>query len=236
MTRRIAAVTLALFAFLASVCTTAAAEKSFLEPLRPYLVKVVGGVDKIPAERRAMLKATADFISKQLAEGKEAKLTFICTHNSRRSHLGQVWAQVAACYYGIPNLTAFSGGVEATACNIRTVQALRRAGVAIVRSTEGTNPIYLAQYAEDAVPMRLFSKIYNVAGNPTEGFAAMMCCADADTKCPATFGQLIRIPLHYDDPKAADNTVEEAAKYDERSLQIATEMFYVMSWVKVPTR
>jgi hypothetical protein len=236
MTRWIPVVTFAFLVCLAAACTTAAAETSLLEPLRPYVVKVIGGVDTIPAERRDMLKATADFISKQLAEGKEAKLIFICTHNSRRSHLGQVWAQVAAFYYGVPNVTTFSGGVEIRECNIRTVQALRRAGMAIVRSTEGKNPVYLAQYADNAVPMRLFSKIYNMDGNPTEGFGAMMCCADADTKCPAVFGQLIRIPLHYNDPKAADNTPEEGAKYDERSLQIATEMFYVMSLVKVPAK
>jgi len=84
--------------------------------------------------------------------------------------------------------------------------------------------------------MKLFSKVYNKNGNPTEGFGAMMCCDDADAKCPATFGQLIRISLHYSDPKVADNTPEEATKYDERSLQIATEMFYVMSLVKVPTK
>lgn len=236
MTRWIALVAFASCACLASPYVATAAERSFLESLHPYLSKVVAAATEIPVERRSMLKDAADFISKQIAEDKEVKLTFICTHNSRRSHLGQVWAQVAACYYGIPHVTTFSGGVEVKECNIRTVQALRRAGLSIVRSTEGKNPVYLAQYADDAVPMRLFSKIYNQDGNPTEGFGAMMCCADADTKCPATFGQLIRVPLHYNDPKVADNTPEEAAKYDERSLQVATEMFYVMSVVKVPAK
>jgi len=120
-------------AFIIDMAGTApAVEKSCLEPLRPYVAKVVGGVSDIPAERQAMLKDTADFISKQLAEGKEVNLTFICTHNSRRSHLGQVWAQVAAYYYCIPDVTTYSGGMETKKCNIRTVQALRRAGLAIV--------------------------------------------------------------------------------------------------------
>jgi arsenate reductase len=39
---------------------------------------------------------------------------------------------------------------------------------------------------------------------------------------------LDRISLPYDDPKAADGTSEEAERYEERCLQIATEMMYVM--------
>lgn len=211
---------------------TFAADNGFLEPLRPYLTKAVAGFGRIPAERRPLLHKSADFISAQLAAGKEVKLLFMCTHNSRRSVFGQVWAQVAAKYYNTPNVATYSGGIEVAACNIRTVNALRRAGLSIVRSTEGNNPVYLAQYADNAAPLALSSKLYYEGGNPTDGFGAMMCCDDADAKCPLIKAALVRVPLHYQDPKIADGTPQETALYDERSLQIATEIFYVMSLVK----
>jgi arsenate reductase len=39
-----------------------------------------------------------------------------------------------------------------------------------------------------------------------------------------------RIPITYEDP--FDNTPQQAEKYQERSLQIATEMLYVFSQIK----
>ena len=40
-----------------------------------------------------------------------------------------------------------------------------------------------------------------------------------------------RIPITFEDPKAFDNTPQQAEKYNERSLQIATELFYVFSQI-----
>jgi len=56
-----------------------------------------------------------------------------------------------------------------------------------------------------------------------------MTCDHADENCPFIPGTEQRIPVRYEDPKAFDNTPLEAEKYDERSVQIATEMFYVFS-------
>jgi arsenate reductase len=36
-----------------------------------------------------------------------------------------------------------------------------------------------------------------------------------------------RISLPYEDPKSYDNTADEGKMYDERSIQIATEMKYI---------
>lgn len=215
---------------LTAIPTTAA---EVIEPLRPYIQKVTASLNEVPAERKAALKGSIDFIAKQLKEKKEVKLNFICTHNSRRSHLAQIWTQVAAHHFDIEGVETFSGGTEATACNIRTVRAMRRAGLAIAVSNQlrFKNPIYLVQFSEDIPSMSAFSKVYSENGNPKEGFVAMMCCADASEKCPVVFGSDAIFPLHYEDPKVADNTPGEAAKYDERSLQIAREMFYVMSEV-----
>ncbi|REJ98509.1 MAG: protein-tyrosine-phosphatase [Planctomycetota bacterium] len=202
-----------------------------IEPVRPYVRGVVDSIDSLPAERKDKLSRVAEYIAARVADGETAKLVFICTHNSRRSHLSQIWCQTAAAYYGVPRVATYSGGTEATACNIRTIRALRRAGLSAVASTEGENPVYLVQYSELRPPIRAYSKVYSQEGNPTSEFAAMMCCSDADRECPDVAGADGRFPLHYEDPKVADNTPEEAQRYDERSLEIAREMFFLMAEV-----
>ena len=206
-------------------------ESQLIEPVRPFVRTVVASLDSLPADRRQMLTTVADYVAQRVAAGEKSELVFICTHNSRRSHLSQVWCQTAAAYFHVPGVETYSGGTETTACNIRTVRAMRRAGLSIVASTAGDNPIYLIQYSETRPSLRAFSKIYSDAGNPTSHFAAMMCCASADRECPVVKGADARFQLHYEDPKIADNTLAEANAYDERSLQIAQEMFFVMSEV-----
>jgi arsenate reductase len=121
-----------------------------------------------------VLEELALYVTKRLSSGQAADLTFICTHNSRRSHLAQIWCQVAAHYFAAPNVRAFSGGTAATACNVRTIRALRRAGLSAVASTEGDNPLYLVQFADDAPPIKAYSKVYRAEENPQTGFAATM--------------------------------------------------------------
>ena len=227
---------LALFAtgLLAQAASTNLAQ--LIEPIRAYVTNTVQSFDNISKWRGAMLKETADFLVDDLKAGKPANLVFICTHNSRRSHMSQVWIQAAATYYGVTNLHAYSGGVEVTACNIRTVAAMRRAGLSVVATTEGKNPVYLAQYAENLPPLKLYSKDYKSKVNPKSGYVAVMCCADADKRCPKIDGANLRIPLHYADPKDFDGTDEEPAAYDARCKQIATEMFYMVSLVAKGTK
>ena len=215
-----------------AIQTTLANETDLIEPLRSYTRGLPGEFGQIAPDRIATLNNAASFVRERLANGKSAQLTFICTHNSRRSHLAQIWAQTAATYYNLSNVTAFSGGTEATACNIRTVRALRRAGFSIVDSTSSTNPVYLAKVTETAPPLKLFSKVYSADGNPQRDFAAMFCCDQADSSCPTVTGAALRVPIHYKDPKVSDNSPEENSTYDERCRQIAREMFYLMSAVR----
>src|SRR5438309_1298512 len=139
---------------------------NLLPALWPYVNEVANELPMVPADRRAVLGEIASNIVAQLDAGKPAQLTFICTHNSRRSHMSQIWSQTAAYYYGLKNVHAYSGGTEATACNCRTVAAMRRAGFDIQDATTGDNPIYVVRYAEDRAPIRAYSKLYNADGNP----------------------------------------------------------------------
>ncbi len=204
-------------------------------PLLPALARFVtdalADVDHIPAERRLQLDALGRFIAERTHAGEKAPLIFICTHNSRRSHMSQVWAQTAAHYLGVDGVETFSGGTEATTFNPRAAAALQRAGFDVVRTSAEDNPVYEVSFVDGMEPLRCFSKVYSEPPNPQQGFVAVMTCSDADAACPIIFGASERVSIPYDDPKAADGTAQEAAVYDERCRQIAREMLYAFSRV-----
>lgn len=188
-------------------------------------------LDGIEPERREVLDQLAAWIAARREAGAPVRLLFICTHNSRRSHMGQLWAAAAAAYFGIDGVTTFSGGTEATAFNPRAVASLQRAGFDIATRDGGDNPRYEVSYSPSEPALPAWSKVYDDDANPHGGFAAVMTCSAADEACPFVRGADTRIPIPYDDPKAADGTPQEAATYDQRSAQIAAEMLYVFSRV-----
>lgn len=191
-------------------------------PLAAYLEKVFPIIDEIEEDRKEKLDVLSGYIAKK--DGN-VKLIFICTHNSRRSHLTQIWAKVAAEYYNL-DVDTWSGGTEATAFNPRAVASLERAGFSI-ENPGGDNPRYQVSYSTDKPALVCFSKVFDDPENPSNEFAAVMTCTDAEQNCPFVPGTEKRISLPYRDPKEADNTPQEKERYDERSFQIASEMFYV---------
>lgn len=188
-------------------------------------------MDAIPADRKEMLDRIANYVRRRREAGETARLMFICTHNSRRSQMGQLWAAAAAAYYGVDHVETYSGGLEVTAFNTRAIAAVQRAGFQPA-SPGGDNPHVKVTYATDRAPLEMFSKKYGDPFNPQKDYAAVMTCSNADSACPLVLGASARIPLHYEDPKSSDGTPEETAAYDTRSQQIATEMLFVFSRVK----
>lgn len=179
---------------------------------------------EIPVKRQEKLRYLATYA----AQHQPANLNFICTHNSRRSHLGMIWAAVAGHLSGREDVATFSGGTEATALNHRMVEALSRAGFR-VHNPGGENPRYEVRYAENAPPLICFSKRYNDPANPVADFLAVMTCDDADVNCPLIPGADFRLSLTYRDPKEADDTPGEAARYDERLRQIGRELLFALA-------
>lgn len=188
-------------------------------------------LSEISAERQGVLQPLVEYIKEKVVAQQPINLTFICTHNSRRSHLGQVWAQVAAAYFGVKNVCCFSGGTETTACNPRTISAFERAGLKVTKTTESDNPVYEISFDDSTQPIIAFSKVYDQAPNPAQGFAAIMTCDHAEANCPFILGAEKRLPIMYIDPKVSDDTPEESATYDARCRQIATEMKWVFTQV-----
>ena len=183
----------------------------------------------INPERKILLEKISQYIQQKIQEHKPIQLVYVCTHNSRRSHFGQIWAQVAAHYYKVSNVQTFSGGTESTAFNVNAINAIMRIGFKIKKTTDTVNPIYPLYFDETEKPIECFSKVYNDDVNPKNEFAAIMTCSDAEENCPFIPGVELRIGTTYDDPKAFDNTPLQDAKYDERCKQIALETFYVFS-------
>ncbi len=188
--------------------------------------------NSITEERKATLQPLIDYIQEKVNTTSAVRINFICTHNSRRSHLSQIWAQTAASFYNIPNVACYSGGTEATALFPKIAETLENTGFQIKTIAEGKNPIYTIKYNTQDHPIIGFSKTYDDAFNPNKDFAAVLTCSSADEGCPFIAGAEKRIPIMFEDPKAFDNTPLQTQKYEERSLQIATDFMYVFSKIK----
>jgi len=186
--------------------------------------------EEVPAARRQQLERLSAFVRERRGADSLAELTFICTHNSRRSHMSQLWAAAAAAHYGIDTVRTYSGGTEATAFNPRAVAAMERAGF-VIENPGGANPRYQVTISHQWPVQECFSKVYDDPANPQSEFAAVMTCSSADEACPAVHGAALRVAIPWDDPKAADDTPAEAARYDERCRQIGIEMLYLFSEV-----
>lgn len=187
---------------------------------------------EIPAERKQTLQPLVDYIQQKTKEKEAVRLIFICTHNSRRSHLAQVWAQTMAHYFGINNVQCYSAGTEATALFPKVAETLQNSGFEIEKLSESENSIYSIKYADNEPSIIGFSKTLYSTFNPKSEFAAIMTCSQADEGCPFIAGAQQRIPITYDDPKTFDHTPQQNEKYQERSEQIAGEIYWVFSQVK----
>jgi len=203
-----------------------------LPSLQKQVEQLVNQFNLIDTNRQQLLLSMANYIQSKINQQQAIQLNFICTHNSRRSHISQLWAQAAAHYYQIPNVFCFSGGTEATAFNPRAVLAMQNAGFAIEASNKTNNPIYDVKFANDAMALQVFSKKYDDAVNPVNSFAAVMTCSHADENCPFIPGAEKRFALTYDDPKAFDDTSLEKEKYKERVEQIGREILFIFSNIK----
>lgn len=195
--------------------------------LQSLLDELAEAAQSLSPERQGRLLEISDFIRQKSRTGEIARLIFICTHNSRRSHFGQIWAQVLADYYGVSGVKTYSGGTEATAFHPNAIAALREMGFQIMAMSEEANPHYKVVYGDTVSPLEVWSKVYTDPANPQERFCAIMTCSEADEACPAVFGAESRVSLPFEDPKKSDGTPAQAETYALRSRQIASELAFV---------
>jgi len=200
----------------------------------PNLLKVIASFSSqsISDERKEVLLSLVDYIQEKVNSGESIRLNFICTHNSRRSHLSQIWAQAMAYHVGLKNVSCYSGGTEATAIFTKVLETITMQGFQVLKLSENNNPVVAVKFAANENPIICFSKTYDDPFNPSTQFGAVMTCNNADVGCPIVLGAEARFPIKYDDPKAYDGTPLQTEKYAERSLDIAREMRWVFSQIK----
>ena len=202
--------------------------------MNQQLTTTIESISKIiiSDERKEVLQPLVAYIQNKIENNLTIRLNFICTHNSRRSHLSQIWAQTMAYHFGIKNLFCFSGGTEATAMFPKVGEIVTNQGFQIQQLSSDNNPLYAVKFDENESAIICFSKTFDDAFNPSSGFAAIMTCSSADAGCPFIAGAEKRLPIRYEDPKAFDGTDLMDAKYAERSLEIASELYFVFSEIK----
>jgi arsenate reductase (thioredoxin) len=191
--------------------------------------------DLIEERHRAAADELVTWISTNYQPGKPLAVIVVCTGNSRRSILGSTMGNIAAAYYGLPDIRFYSGGTTPSAFNPRTVETLKEIGVVVEptgkegpRGSSGeANPIYKVLWRASHETLE-FSKVYSDAHNPQSGFAAVMVCSQADAECPVVKGAGKRISAPYADPKEYDGAEFEAAKYAERRDDIGRFMLSVL--------
>jgi len=194
------------------------------EELQDYVKERSSEFDLIPPHRKEKLRLLAADIG-----SKTNEVIFICTHNSRRSHMAHLWASLGAVIYHSRGIVSYSGGTEATSFNPMAVQAMKDAGFRINTKIPGANPVYLVSFPGKRVGERVFSKKYTDQPNPARSFLAVMTCSDAEKACPMVSGASSRFSITYDDPKSFDGTPEAKQAYAERCRQIAREMLFTFS-------
>ena len=203
---------------------------SMLEKIKNTCDRLSASFDSIDPMRKEILEKIANYIQNRVDENKYINLIYVCTHNSRRSHFGQIWSAVAAEYYKIPNVHTFSGGVELTAFNPSAIRALESLGFRIEKLNDKANPLYHVYYQEKK-PVECFSKEVQDIANPQSDFAAIMTCSEAEQNCPFIPNASLRLSTTYEDPKLYDGTTQEHEQYVERSLLIGLESLYVYSLI-----
>jgi hypothetical protein len=197
---------------------------------------MIGETDRLAGQK------LVDWIAKNYRPGNPLDVVVVCTGNSRRSILGATMGNIAAAYYGMPEVRFHSGGTAPTAFNARTVNTLKEIGVEVgptgkeaVRGEPNTaNPVYRVRWGspgetgEPSLEATEFSKHYGDPTNPQQGFAALMVCGEADAACPFVKGAALRVSMPYLDPKIYDGGAYEAAKYAERRDDMGRLMLAVM--------
>jgi arsenate reductase len=199
--------------------------------IQSHCDQLVQEFQSISEDRKMLLEKISNYIQVKKESKQAVHLMYVCTHNSRRSHFGQIWASVAAHYYQIKDVHTYSGGTEATAFHPNAIKALESSGFVVTSDSMSANASFTVRFGLEETTT-CFSKVYDDNFNPHSNFAAIMTCSDADENCPFIPGVELRVGTTYDDPKAFDGSVQQDQKYLERSNQIALECLYVFSRIR----
>ncbi len=214
-----------------------------LPKVREHADSLTTSFDMIDETHRLAGRKLVDWIAKNYRPGKPLDVVVVCTGNSRRSILGATMGNIAAAYYGMPEVRFHSGGTAPTAFNARTVNALKEIGVEVeptgkeaARGEPQDGESGLSRPLGNARrngrrrrwKRRSFPSTTTIRPIRKQGFAALMVCGEADAACPFVKGAALRVSMPYLDPKIYDGGAYESAKYAERRDDMGRLMLSVM--------
>ncbi|MCF2876123.1 MULTISPECIES: hypothetical protein [unclassified Tenacibaculum] len=198
--------------------------KTFFEEARKETI--------INNDRLNLIDDIAHTIIDEFNDREKINLNFICTHNSRRSQLAQVWSFYAIEYFNLKNIFTYSGGTEITAFHRNTVKCLQKTGFNFnIIDFSHQNPRYLISFQGTKKSILGFSKTYDHSSNSFP-YIAITTCDSADENCPFIPDAISRFHLPFKDPKISDNTDLMEETYLNTSKQIAGEVFYIFETIK----
>nr|WP_039948728.1 arsenate reductase [Leptospira fainei] len=200
--------------------------------LRNFLEARQTETDSILPERKKILTQFAESILESFEKRSKATILFVCTQNSRRSQISQIFGAAIPQFLGIPSIKAFSGGTEISAFHPNSIAALESIGFRIENEGPPRNPKYSIRWADGTPALIAFSKKFSDPPNPHRDFIVIMVCSSADEACPYVAGAEARISLPFEDPKSADDSPEVISKYVETCERIARELLFTFQFVK----
>ena len=135
-------------------------------------------------------KTHLDIIISEIKEGliNTNNIIFLCTHNSRRSQLCQIWGYILAKIYKV-DLIFNSAGSEKTEVHENIFYCLSYLGI----KAENNKVIF-----KDLI-INLHSKTLNEIKE--DKFIAIMTCSDTEKSCPTDPRSIKNIKMFYEDPK-----------------------------------
>ncbi len=202
------------------------------DSLKKYINNIISTLENNSNDRKSLLLSISKYIRKKSINKNKVNLLFVCTHNSRRSQLAQVWSYVSSRYYKLNNIMTFSGGTEVSKFNLNAIDSLKRAGLEVKKNNEREKIFYLIKSSKDDSGLRCFSKKYNSDYNPNKNFISIITCSEADKECPVVKGADKKIFIPYKDPRFSEGSVLKKRIYDQCCFNIAQEMFFIMKNVK----
>ncbi|NJN27464.1 MAG: hypothetical protein HC819_16570 [Cyclobacteriaceae bacterium] len=187
---------------------------------------------KIPEERRYRLNEMVYYLEEQEKNRNAWQLMFISSNQSTVGQMAQVWAKIAAYYFGLEKLQTFSGGLQAEPISVNTILALEKAGCIVYKNDLNGLNVYQVKYAYNINPIILYPKKTDHVKNPANDFMAVFVNEHADMNMRNVRGTFNRLLLPYEDLSAYDGSAIDTRQYEESNRKMAVEMFYVFAQLR----
>lgn len=220
-----------LFLLLTSSTLVAQSKIDYLsnEELQTYIGEIESEFDFINLERKQELAKIVNYIIEQKKANQPIKLTFLSKDNTYRSQLSQIWLIVAAQYYQIGGINAFSAGYTPKQFSPKIVGALKRTGLLVEKLKGNQNDTYKISISKRSTPTLAFSKTYSNRLNPTKNYLAVFVneVGSANHSFLAN-GAVKTIQLPYLTPVDFKKKETDRLAHDEQCRLFAKEMFYII--------